>query len=147
MPASKPVAKPSPLLGGLANVVLGNVIKQGVAKAVAKVADRKDVPEVKKTEALPITEAVIDELAKDKQFINATNSEPWYQSGVAWGAGTGVAGSLAVVMPALFANGFDIAAYDMATFLPAFITLLGALFTLVRRFVPGWKPMFSSLAK
>lgn len=131
------------IISGIANAVLGNIIKQGVAKAVSKVAADKKIPQVKVGDAGPVAVAVISELAKDKVFVNATNSESWYQSGIAWGASTAIAGSLAVVAPAMLAHGVHLAEYDFNTFLPAVVTLAGAVFAMIRRFVPGMKPLFT----
>jgi len=133
-----------PQFVGMANVILGNVIKDGVATAIGKVANNKNVPGLAPAASGAVAGAVIDSLSRDKVFVNATNSEAWYQSGIMWGASTSLAGSIAVALPAILTNGYHIAQYDLNTFLPAFITLAGAVFTLIRRFVPGFKPLFSS---
>jgi hypothetical protein len=94
-------------------------------------------------EVRELTAKTMQVLGDDPKFINSTNSEPWYQSGVGYGGSAAVLGSLIIVLKELQANGFDFTAYELDTLIPALIALAGGAFTLVRRFVPGMVPLFS----
>ena len=133
---------PIPLIIGAAGkLILGKVVQTAVAKAVAKVGDDKTVPEMKKADVAPVTTAVIEELQKDPTFVNATNSEPAYQSRVAWGS---VIAALGVLVP-LIGNifGFDISSDRIMEIGGAVITLGGAGYALYGRFMPGLRPLFT----
>lgn len=129
------------ILAGVGQVVLGKVVKAAVARAVETVADDRSVPEIKRTDVVPVATAVIEALGADKQFINATNSEPAYQSRVAWGA---VIAALGVVVPPIARIiGFDVDGSAIVEFGGAVITLGGAGYALYGRFAQGLRPLFS----
>lgn len=136
-----------PLIGGIiaagVGQALGGAIKNSIANAVEKVAKDKKTPEVKAADAAPVAEAVIDALGKDKVFVNATNSEMWWQSGVALGLSGTQIGALAIVAPQIIEHTYHLGQYDMAAFLPAMLIVVSGVFGLIRRFVPGFKPLFS----
>jgi|GEM_PF-7071916 len=129
------------ILAGVGQVVLGKVVKAAVARAVETVADDRSVPQVKKADVVPVAAAVIMALGADKQFINATNSEPPIQSRIVWGA---VIAALGVVVPPLARLiGLDVDGAYIVEFGGAVITLGGAGFALYGRFATGLRPMFS----
>ena len=129
------------ILAGVGKVLLGKTVKTAVARAVEKVADDQSIPGVRRADAVPVATAVIDALAQDKTFVNATNSEPAYQSRVAWGA---VIAALGVAVPPLAKLlGFEVNAADIVTYGGAIITLGGAAFVLYGRFAKGLRPLFS----
>ncbi len=129
------------ILAGVGQVLLGKVVKAAVARAVETVADDRSVPEIKKGDVVPVATAVIEALGQDKTFINATNSEPAYQSRVAWGA---VIAALGVVVPPLAkVLGFDVDGSAIVEYGSALITLGGAGFALYGRFAKGLRPLFS----
>jgi len=132
------------LAGAVAKVALGPVVKAAVAKAVTKVADSPYIPEVNKADAAPVASAVIEALGQDPQFVNASNSEPFYQSGIAWGAGVTALGVLVPMVAGLF--GFDVSTERVVEVGGSIVTIVGILYTLYRRFTPGLKPLFSRKA-
>ena len=124
--------------------VLGSTIKASVEKAVDNAAARKDVPEIKKADAGEVASAVLGELAQDPKFINATNSEPAYQSRVGIGSAAGVIGALGVLVPLLARQfGYEISAAQVAEVAFALVMLAGSAFSLYGRFRKGLKPLFS----
>lgn len=129
-----------PFLFGMAGkAVLGAVIKKSLEKAVDKAAEVRAVPINNKAEEHLVTTELISALEKDPVFINATNSEPWYQSGVAWGQ---VVVALGVIVPvAAKVIGFDISTEEVVSLGGAIITVAGMIYTLYRRFWPGLKPI------
>ena len=122
---------------------LGNTVKTAVKEAVANVAADPSVPGVTPAEATKTATAVLTELAQDPKFVNATNSERWYQSGVAMGLNGVTAGALALLAPIVFTKGFDFAQWDWGIAGPAIFVLASAAYGYVRRFVPGLPPLFS----
>jgi len=129
------------ILASVGQVVLGKVVKAAVARAVETVADDRSVPGVKKTDVVPVAAAVIMALGADKQFINATNSEPPIQSRIVWGA---VIAALGVVVPPLARLiGLDVDGAYIVEFGGAVITLASLGFVLYGRLVKGLRPMFS----
>jgi hypothetical protein len=129
------------IIGAAGKLILGKVVQVAVAKAVEKVGNDKTVPEMKKADVAPVATAVIEELQKDPTFVNATNSEPAYQSRVAWGS---VVSALGVLLP-LVANifGWDLDQARIIEIGSAVITLGGAGYALYGRFMPGLRPLFS----
>lgn len=133
---------PIPLiLAGVGKVLLGTAVKTAVAKAVEKVADDRSVPEIKKADAAPVATAVIEALGKDATFVNATNSEPAYQSRVAWGSIIAALGVLVPIVGNLL--GWDIDEARVIEVGGAIVTLGGAGYALYGRFMPGLRPLFS----
>jgi hypothetical protein len=124
-------------------IKLGKTVKTAVAEAVAAVAANPMVPGITPAEATKTATAVLTELAQDPKFINATNSERWYQSGVAMGLNGVSAGALAIVLPMLIAHGLKFAEWDWAIAGPAIFIIASAAYGYVRRFVPGLPPLFS----
>lgn len=121
---------------------LGQAVQEQIAKAVVKVAAEPSTP-VTVSESGRIATEVLGQLAKDPAFVNATNSEAWYQSGVAMGLNGVTAGALAIVAPMLFVHGFHFDQWDWAVAGPALFILASAAFGYARRFIPGLKPLFS----
>lgn len=121
--------------------IINKVIDKAVDKAVDVVAKSPVVPDVTTVNAPVIADVIKDVLAADPKFVNATNSEPVLQSGVAWGAAISALGVLAPMILNLF--GIDIAPERVVEVGGALVTIGGVIFTLYRRFTPGLKPMFS----
>ena len=129
------------ILAGLGKRILGTVVRGAIARAVQEVANDRSVPGVARTAALPVATAVIEALAQDQTFLNATNSEPAIQSRVAWGA---VIAALGVVVPPLARLiGLDVEGAYIVEIGGALVTLGGAGFALYGRFAKGLRPMFS----
>lgn len=90
----------------------------------------------------PVTETVVNkavqQIANNPVMVNATNSEPWYQSRVVLGAVT-----------TLLSSGFAIGALisvrstDAELYALPIVTGFGAAFTLYGRLKTGLKPLFS----
>lgn len=131
------------IIAGAAKVALGNGVKSAIVSAVQSVAKDKAVPEITPKDAPPVAGAILAELAQNPAFINATNSERWYQSGVAWGLNGVTAGAFALVMPQVFQHGYHLDRWDWPVAGPSVFILLSAAFGYIRRFVPGLKPLFS----
>lgn len=134
------------ILAGAAKVALGNGVKNAIVSAVQSVAKDKAVPEITPKDAPPVAGAILNELAQNPAFINATNSERWYQSGVAWSLNGVTAGALALVMPQVIQHGYHLDRWDWDTAGPSVLVLASAGFGYIRRFVPGLKPLFSRKA-
>jgi len=129
------------ILAGLGKRILGTAVRGAIARAVQEVASDKNVPEMARTAARPVATAVIDALAQDKAFVNATNSEGPLQSRVAWGA---VIAALGVVVPPVAKLiGLDVDGAYIVELGGALVTLGGAGFALYGRFMPGLRPLFS----
>lgn len=133
----RPAKKPPPS-------ALGATVQESVVKAGWEVAADTGVPGLTTADAGEVTGAILDVLASDAKFVNATSSEAWWQSGVQYGGSAATLASLFIVGAAVRAHGFDLGAYDQVTFIPAVIALAGGVFTLIRRFVPGLRPLFTS---
>ncbi len=73
---------------------LNPAIIDGVVGAIASVADNPGLP-ITPSQGPAVAKAVLDKLAADPTVVNATNSEPWYQSRVAWGSIVAIAAPLA----------------------------------------------------
>ena len=129
------------VLAGVGKRILGTAVRGAIARAVQEVASDKNVPEMARTAARPVATAVIEALAQDQQFVNASNSEPLYQSGIAWGAGITALGVLVPMVANLF--GVHIAAERVVEIGGSIVTIAGIAFTLYRRFMPGLRPLFS----
>ena len=122
----------------IASAVLGAVVKKSIEKAMEKVAANPAIP-LAKADENKVTDAVIGVLEKDPTFINATNSEPFYQSGVAWGQAVVALGVLVPLVAHLFK--IDITAEQVVQVLGSITTIAGLVYTLYRRFWPGLKPI------
>lgn len=72
---------------------LNPAVAAGIAAAVARVAENPALP-ITPAEGPTVAKAVLDKLAADPIVINGTNSEPWYQSRVAWGSIVAIAAPL-----------------------------------------------------
>lgn len=131
----------APNIVGFGKEVLGQVVKQSIEKAVEKVSDNPKIDGINHANEDKVAGAVIQALEKDTTFINATNSEPWYQSGVAWGSGLAALSVLIPIVAGWF--GVGVTAEQVTEVGGSIGTLAGILFILYRRFMPGLKPLFS----
>ena len=135
----------SAVAAAVAGPLLGSVVKERIAEAVVDVAKDTSIPGLSMADAGAVTGAVIDALGKDDKLINASNSEPFWQSGIAWGAGVTALGVLVPIGARLF--GFDIATEQVVEVGGSVVTIGGIIYTLYRRFMPGLKPLFSGASK
>ena len=133
------------IIGAAGKAILGAVVKKSIEKAVMNVADNSAVPAVTARNEAKVADAMIDMLEKDPAFINATNSEPWYQSGVAWGSTVTALSVLVPIVAGWF--GMDIQAEEIIKIGGSIGALVGVGYTLYRRFMPGLTPLFSGEKK
>lgn len=132
------------ILAGVGKVLLGNVVKTAVAKAVEKVAESPAIPQVNRSDAVPVAKAVIEALGKDPQFVNATNSERPIQSRVVLGSSATIVGALGILVPiAAQAVGIKVDTPRVVEVLSAVLVLWGPCYALYGRLKSGLKPLFS----
>lgn len=73
--------------------MIGGVIFDVISRSIKQVGNDPSVPQLSSSDATIVQQEVIATAARDPQLKelskvveNATNSEPWYQSRVTWGA-------------------------------------------------------------
>lgn len=83
-------------------------------------------------------------MVADPALMNATNQEPWWQSGVGFFGSGGLLWSIGIVIAQVGENGLDAKAYDFQNMVTALGSLALFAGVLYRRFMPGLLPMFHS---
>ena len=133
----------------LLNPVVLNALVQAAPAAIKAINQDKSVPVEIPPQALPeatqvATKAVLEQLQADPAFVNATNSEKPWQSRIFWIQLFGLlAGTVGV------ASGVNFEQYDieqMANVAIGLCAVGSSIATLVARFRPAGKPLFSKSA-
>lgn len=116
-----------------------------VLTETVKAAVREAPIETSPVEEHIITTAVVAKVANDPIAQNALSQEPWYQSRVAnYGAAIGLVSGFKVA-GAVYANRFNLPAYNAMDMSFDLMILWGSLGVLYGRFVGGLRPMWYRL--
>lgn len=118
--------------------VINKVIDKAIDKAVDAVAASPTVPAVTQANAPVIADVIKEVLDANPQFKNATGTEPVMQSGVMYGAVTGIIAGVMGIWGLIYNKN-----YNPELLAPPILSIIGGAFTLYRRFMPGLKPLFS----
>lgn len=113
-----------------------------IKAAVTRAVNEHTGPEVSPVKAEAIAAVAVEDIKTDPVSMNATNQEPWYQSGVGvFGAG-GIIWSLGFLLGQVGEHGATVQDYDLEQTVNALGTLGMFGMVLYRRFMPGLKPLF-----
>ncbi len=131
---------PLPVIVG---AVLGSVVKASIKEAVTHATAKTVVT----SHPNQVAKDVVEALAADPKFVNATNSETPVESRVTLGSTTGFLGGLAFLLPILLKQfGINVGSDYILQFGGAVLAVWGPAYSLYGRWMPGLKPLFSSVS-
>lgn len=134
------VLMPLPIVAG---AVLGTVVKTAIKEAVTNVTAKTVVT----SHPVQVAKDVVEALASDPKFVNATNSEAPMESRVTLGSATGFLGGLAFLLPVLLKQfGINVSTDYILQLGGAVLAVWGPAYSLYGRWMPGLKPLFSSIS-